>query len=170
MNELNLIPPSQALNRINSQVIESGKQSIIKDKLIRHGYSIGQYHFLVTTLTQAEVIDETTIYPIPKSQPGLQGLINVRGSLIPVFDIKLLLNLENSKKEHILVLGKDNKAIAILVDSLPTQPSIEDKMLQAPPIHNDIREYVSDTYMDKENNVWLDFDYECFFTDLAKSN
>lgn len=169
MNTANLISPSQALKRIKPKVIDNKSNTVNKDKIVQHGYSIGQYHFLIKKLTQAEIIDNTTIYPIPKSHTSLRGLINSRGSLIPVFDLKVFLNLENSEKEHILVLGKEENAVAILTDSLPSQPSINKKMQQSPPINDTLKEYISDTYMDEKNNVWLDFDYEKFFSDLAKN-
>ena len=167
MNQPDLVLPSQALNRITPDVIDTENSKATKDKLVQHGYSVGHLNFLIKGLTQAEIIDDTTIYPVPKCQEGLRGLINVRGSLIPVFDMKTLLDLENKDKEHILVLGKEDNAIAILIDSLPSQPALENKMQQTPPIHNLISEYVDHTYMDTTSNVWMEFDYERFFLDKA---
>lgn len=164
-----LILPSQALNQINSgDLITEYINS--EDKQIRHGYSIGQFNFLVKGLTRAEVIEDNNVYALPKNQPGLRGLINARGSLIPVFDLKHLLSIKESKKEYVLVLGTEDDAIALIIDSLPIQPSIKKQLLQAPPIHDAIKDYIPHTYMDNDNHVWMDFDYQGFFINLAKEN
>lgn len=167
--EPDLLLPSEALNQISSDelITESVR---IEERQIQHGYSIGQFNFLVKELTCAEIMEDNSIFPLPKTQPGLRGLINARGSLIPVFDLKQLLNIKKNQKEYILVLGTEDDAVGIIIDSLPIQPSIKKQMQQTPPLHDAIKDYISHTYMDEENLVWMDFDYASFFISLANRN
>lgn len=61
------------------------------------------------------------IVPVPNAVDNVQGLINIRGDIIPVFDLKSKNGLKDetpdAKKEYILVRCNDS-SIALVVDSV----------------------------------------------------
>jgi purine-binding chemotaxis protein CheW len=57
------------------------------------GFVIGEEMFGVDILTVQEIIRDATITPIPDSPDFLEGVINLRGSIIPVIDLRKRLKL-----------------------------------------------------------------------------
>lgn len=57
--------------------------------------------------------------PVPFSLPLIKGIINVRGELIPVLDLKSILNLRPTKKEErIIILESPRRKAGVLVDDV----------------------------------------------------
>jgi len=88
------------------------------------GFGIGHYHFMVKASCFCEVFVETAIAPVPNAPESLAGLCNIRGVLIPVYQIHSALKLQLPKKPIIFVIGKGEAAIGILIDSLPVSLSL----------------------------------------------
>ena len=59
------------------------------------GFVIGNELFGVDILMVQEIIRETPITPIPDSPDFIEGVINLRGNIIPVIDLRKRLNLLN---------------------------------------------------------------------------
>ena len=57
------------------------------------GFVIGDEMFAVDILTVQEIIRDATITAIPDSPDFLEGVINLRGSIIPVIDLRKRLKL-----------------------------------------------------------------------------
>lgn len=56
-----------------------------------------------------EIIELPKITPVPKSPPALKGIINLRGSIIPVIDLRI--KLEMREKEY------DEQTCIIIINS-----------------------------------------------------
>lgn len=77
------------------------------------------YAFSIDSISQ--MIDMVTIMPLPKSDPMIEGVINVHGRLIPVIDLhRLFLGGSHSLNLHtpILLVTIENKTIGLIVDEL----------------------------------------------------
>jgi len=83
------------------------------------GFSIGSYHFMVAASCFCEVFVDTAIASIPNAPSCLVGLSNVRGVLIPIYQLHSALELEQPKKVIIFLVGKGEAAVGLLIDSLP---------------------------------------------------
>lgn len=77
---------------------------------------------------------ETKITPIPRAPKGVEGIINLRGKIIPVVDLrkKLALNWE-SGEDRIIVASLDGRAIGLLVDDVLEVTRIPLAKLEAVP-------------------------------------
>ena len=82
-------------------------------------FAIGQYNFVVNADCFCEVMVDTSIAALPNSPDLLVGLCNIRGVLTPVYQLHKTLSAAIPKKNIIFCLGKGDKAIGLLVDSLP---------------------------------------------------
>ena len=167
------LSPSQALNRplihkveINSKAFGYEKIQVIR----RLGFHIGNFGFLTTQQAISELSELLTICPIPFTADWLLGLINLRGNLVPVFDLHQLLNLENQadKKQMLLILGEGEYAGAIVIDTLPVRLTFADAddLTHLPPLPPLIKPYVSSGY-EKKAQLWFNFDHQGFFESLA---
>lgn len=83
------------------------------------GFSVGSYHFMVAASCFCEVLVDAAIASIPNAPSCLVGLSNVRGVLIPIYQLHSTLSLELPKKVNIFLVGKGDSAVGVLIDGLP---------------------------------------------------
>lgn len=138
---------------------------------VRYGYRVGVVGFLVQQGLTSEVIQDPVIYPLPRTTRALAGVINQRGNLVPVFDMKNVLNLapESAGPVLVLILGKGDLAAGILIDGVPKavpvtlQPCAGHKLPEV--LDGYVRHGFSANGLD-----WLELDYQGFFKHLATAS
>ena len=107
--------------------------------------------------------------PLPNTPVWLLGLINLRGNLTPIFDIKDFLQLENqdtSEKRRLLILDQAEKAVGILIDGLPHTAMTQHVLTRLPPLPAVLEPYVAKAYA-QDAMIWLEFDHQGFFQTLG---
>ena len=67
--------------------------SLRSQEFARYGVRISGIGLLIAAGTDSELIEARSIAPIPHSQPWLLGMMNRRGHPIPVFDLRVALEL-----------------------------------------------------------------------------
>jgi twitching motility protein PilI len=166
------LPPSEALNR---PLYRTGDDSLLlafeeEASTRRLGFRIGNLGLLIAMQATSELSDVLQICHIPFTKTWLLGLINLRGNLVPVFDLHKLLQFPSvqTKKTMLLILGQGESAGAIVIDELPMHLNFidSDKLTNDPPLPAIIKPFVSSGY-EKEETVWFNFDNESFFKSLA---
>ncbi|MDJ0781210.1 MAG: chemotaxis protein CheW [Desulfosarcinaceae bacterium] len=84
------------------------------------GFRIGEALFGVDILMVQEIIREAPITPIPDSPDFIEGVINLRGNIIPIIDLRKRLNLTNLKAAEediwIIILNIDGRITGFIVD------------------------------------------------------
>jgi chemotaxis signal transduction protein len=172
-NLSSLISPSKALNRpLNRQIHDnSAINSQEKEVVIRQlGFQIGNLGLLIGARTTSELIELLVMCPIPFTVAWLLGLINLRGNLVPIFDLHQLLSIETntSNKRMLLILGQGESAGGIVIEALPVHLTFtsKDKLTSLPPLPAVLAPYVSQGY-EKGEQVWFNFDHLGFFESIA---
>lgn len=77
-----------------------------------------------------------TITEIPNSPFYISGIINLRGRVIPVINLRNKLGMErkgNDKDTRIIVVELNNKTIGFIVDAVKEVLRIPEKVTEAPP-------------------------------------
>ncbi|MCK5523584.1 MAG: chemotaxis protein CheW [Thiomargarita sp.] len=166
------LSPSQALNRPLIRTDDStyyGKHEGLESTR-RLGFRIGNIGLLIGEQATCELSEVLQICTIPFTAAWLLGLINLRGNLVPVFDLYQLLQLETGKgiKKMLLILGREKTAGAIVIEELPIHLTFteNDKLTHLPPLPAIIKPYASSGY-EKESTVWFNFDHLGFFETLT---
>ena len=135
----------------------------------RYGYKISNMNFLVPEKTTSEIIQNHNIFSLPKSPSWIEGLINIRGNIIPVMNIGKLVKQANSEKlTSILVLDKaDNKsAIAIMINDLPVSLEIGESNTAASGYPEVLNDFIENGF--NQNNIdWIEFNPQELFKKLA---
>ena len=135
----------------------------------RYGYQISTMNFLVPENTISEVIQKPNVFSIPNTPSWIEGLINIRGNIIPVMNIgKYLRNKENEKLTNILVLDKsDNEnAIAIMINNLPISLEIDDSKTSTSNYPDTLHEFIKSGFTQNKTD-WVEFDLQKFFKKLS---
>lgn len=83
-----------------------------------------------------QIIGIQEITPIPNSPAYAKGVINLRGSIIPVIDVRLRFGKEESvysERTCIIVTQLEESLIGFIVDSVDEVTTIEDENISQPP-------------------------------------
>lgn len=101
------------------------------------GFVIGEELFGVDILSVQEIIRDATITPIPDSPDFLEGVINLRGSIIPVIDLRKRLKLNQplpaEKSLWIIILIVEGRVTGFVVDRVTKVLNVPDDSIKPPP-------------------------------------
>lgn len=166
--------PEEALNRFQSDEMSLLDLNLPTndDSKIRYGFVFDNLGFLIGDGILSEVISNYVIYPMPNCISWLSGLTNVRGNLVPVYDLRRLLgiNATESDYKHLLIIDKGSDSIGILVERLPQALDVINWKATShrPELSGDISKYIHTSYL-VDSVIWLDFNHRAFFKSLRES-
>ncbi|MCK5914635.1 MAG: purine-binding chemotaxis protein CheW [Deltaproteobacteria bacterium] len=114
------------------------------------GFTIDSELFGVDILMVQEIIREMPFTPIPNSPDFIEGVINLRGNIIPVIDLRRRLNSKASKSPNsniwILILNINKRVVGFVVDSVTKCLKVSREDIKPPPeivISNLQSQYIS---------------------------
>lgn len=61
-------------------------------------FTLGEENFALEIIKVREVLDYTTITKVPRMPAFLRGVINLRGNVVPVIDLRLMLGMQAIQK------------------------------------------------------------------------
>lgn len=100
-------------------------------------FVIGEERFGVDILKVREIIRDAAITAIPNSPVFVEGVINLRGNIIPVIDLRKRLDLpvakEDADQNWILILEIENRMTGFRVDSVNKVLKIDKRIIEPPP-------------------------------------
>jgi len=131
------------------------------------GFAIGKEHFLVQASCYCEVFVDTLISVVPNSPEILAGLSNIRGMLVPIYQLHSLLNESVPAKKTVICIGKGEATVGILIDYLPVSLSLipQLKMDNSPFVHPQLRSLTTKSFQ-VDNTYWSLLDRSEFFKKL----
>jgi len=100
------------------------------------GFKIDREQFGVNILMVQEIIRSAPITPVPNSPEFVEGVINLRGDILPVIDLRKRLNFElgdDSDDTWILILDIDGRVTGFIVDLVTNVIKIEESEIEAAP-------------------------------------
>lgn len=102
--------------------------------------TLGQEVYALDIYAVREILDMTEITRIPKMPEYMRGMVNVRGSAVPVVDMKLKFGMEATEQTLntrivILEIEKDGKLapIGAMTDSVREVLVLNEKQIDDPP-------------------------------------
>ncbi len=99
-------------------------------------FKIGNEEFGVDILNVQEINKMTRITKVPNSPDFVEGVINLRGRVIPVIDLRNRLGLERkqqNKDTRIIVVNIGDKILGFIVDSVNEVLRVPPDIFEAPP-------------------------------------
>ncbi len=94
-----------SLNQINEKELDSVKAKKIDSAIQIIRFYIDNIEFALDIMDVKEIKEMDLIRNLPNSQPFVKGLLNLRGDIIPVLDLKKKLELENLSLEDLAKIG-----------------------------------------------------------------
>ncbi len=164
------VPPSAALDRYVPPEGTKAPDPGEKNQQRRYGFHVGSLGLLIAQGVGSEAIPLPAVAPIPNSPPWLRGMINLRGALVPAFDLALVLGLSSNEYREqpvVLVFDKGPKAVGVVTDGYPKQLLGLSRMAQLPELPTALKGYVAAAHT-HDGDLWLEFDHEGFFLSLNR--
>ncbi|VAW60292.1 hypothetical protein MNBD_GAMMA11-2386 [hydrothermal vent metagenome] len=169
----NWLNPEDALSRFATPQLDAfdNDTSLHTEETQLYGFSIGHIGFLIAQNTFSEIVKNVSIYPVPNTKNWMRGLINLRGNLVPVYDLSLLLGYskEKTRDTNLLILGKDSISVGILINRLPKHCNIAewDIISDIPEHLSSLEAYVIKAYSSDEK-IWLELNHSEYFKSIKE--
>ena len=99
-------------------------------------FSIGEEEFGVDILSVQEIIRMMDITKVPRAPDFVEGVINLRGKVIPIIDLRRRFGLaskEHDKHTRIIVIEINNMIVGFVVDSVSEVLRIPASTVEPPP-------------------------------------
>lgn len=99
-------------------------------------FSVGEQEFCVDVTTVREIRGWTPATPIPRSPDYLRGVINLRGAIMPVVDLRNRLGYGRTEPEarHVIIVVECAGRLAgVLVDAVCDTMTVAEAEIQAAP-------------------------------------
>jgi len=84
-------------------------------------FSVSRYTYAISIASVREIHPAAAVTRVPDPPPSCEGVINLRGCLVPVFDLRERLGLEKRAAQladHFVFIQDDDATIAYRVDSV----------------------------------------------------
>ncbi len=99
-------------------------------------FKIGKEEFGVDILKVQEIIKIISITKVPNSPHFVEGVINLRGRVIPIIDLRVRLGLDkiaHTNDTRIVVVELGGKTVGFIVDEVNEVLRISKSITEAPP-------------------------------------
>jgi purine-binding chemotaxis protein CheW len=103
-------------------------------------FLIGEDEYGISILRVREIAEYRTLTPVPMTPPWMRGVMNLRGTVVPVVDLAARLGLERTQVSRrtcliIVELDADGErvVIAVMVDAVSRVVDISRSDVQEPP-------------------------------------
>ena len=131
------INPETLSQEITDSVEKERNKSSIDSIIHVVGFELGKEFYGLNIMGIREIIRMTEITKVPKAPDFIEGVINLRGSVIPVINLRTKVKM--SKKEYgkdtrIIVTELKNFVIGFIVDAVKEVLRIPEHILAPPPV------------------------------------
>ncbi len=96
-------------------------------------FEIDNQAYGINILSLDEIIPMLEIKPIPQGPDFLEGVINLRGTIIPVVDVKKQFGQQRSAyslESRIIIAGFHSRKVGFIVDGVREIKELEQEMIQ----------------------------------------
>jgi twitching motility protein PilI len=135
----------------------------------RYGFKVGSLGLLIQPGRNSEVLQMPAVWSLPGAPPWLLGLINLRGNLVPVYELREILSMGSRPagvKPLVLVFEQGDKAVGIVIEDFPKPLSQLSPLPNLPQLPSSLDGHVNMGYV-KDDVIWLEFDHGSFFESLV---
>lgn len=105
-----------------------------KDKYLT--FQLGKEVYGIEIRNVTEIIGFQKITPVPDMSEYIRGVINLRGQVIPVMDVRMRFKMdarEYDERTCIIVVRQDNTCVGLIVDTVNEVADISEANISPPP-------------------------------------
>ena len=116
-----------------------------KEELQLIAFKLGNEEYTVPIESVQEIIMPQVTTHIPKSPSFMEGVINLRGHVIPVIDGRKKFELpisDNTLETRIIVLDLEHHTVGLIVDSVSEVVHLQASNIEPPPIDTENNNFI----------------------------
>ncbi|MDB4916195.1 MAG: chemotaxis protein CheW [Gemmatimonadetes bacterium] len=99
-------------------------------------FRVGTELLAVELLAVDEVIDLPVIHYVPEMPPAMLGVVNVRGSLTPVYTPQQVLGVPLAQRDAVLIFRSGHSRVGVLIDDVEDALTLDLRDLRDAPAMN----------------------------------
>lgn len=164
------LSPSMALHRDFDTVdLMMGGDDLLDGGRMRYGFQVAGMGLLVDADTVAEVVPRPIPVRIPRTPAWFSGLTNLRGTLVPMFDLKLLLGLndkQSGRESFALIVGQGEDAMGFFIEQYPSGLDDLKAVAEQPPLPKMLMPFSGQAYF-ANDSIYVELNYPRFFSSLS---
>jgi len=137
-------------------------------------FMVDEQEYGVDILRVQEIRGWSLPMPIPGSPPYIKGVINIRGDVVPIADLRERLGLpalENNATKAVVVLRVQYKnrerVMGVIVDAMSDVTTVPGEALKPPPTFHDSGESLTKEIATLEDKMITILDVDCVFGSQA---
>jgi purine-binding chemotaxis protein CheW len=99
-------------------------------------FKVGTEEFAVDILLAKEVVMPREITPVPDTEEFVEGVMNLRGNLVPIIDLRKRLRARASttqREQRIVIANIDDRMVGLIVDGASEVIRVTDDMIEPVP-------------------------------------
>jgi purine-binding chemotaxis protein CheW len=99
-------------------------------------FHLGKEVYALPVLKIIEIVAFSPVTPVPRAPDCVRGILNLRGRLVPVVDLRIRLGLppdEPGPETCIVVLDLENGAAGAIVDGVDEVADLPPEIIEEPP-------------------------------------
>lgn len=138
----------QTTQNIDDTIANSSEQYVT--------FLINNETYGIEVLRVKEIVGMTTITTVPNSEKYLKGVINLRGIVVPVIDLRLKFSLPEKEYDSftvILIIEHKDSLVGVIVDSVSDVISAPGQLQDVPNFNVSLDRDVIKGVLNKENNL-----------------
>ena len=96
-------------------------------------FFLGNEEYAIEILKVQEIIGLLPITPVPKMPSYIRGVLNLRGKIVPIMNLRVRFNLstvEDTEETCIIVIQEENHLMGIVVDKVSEVADIETEQIE----------------------------------------
>jgi purine-binding chemotaxis protein CheW len=121
---------------MNMATSASNSIELKEERIQLVSFKIGNEEHGIDVLKVREIIRMSNITRVPNTPHYIEGVINLRGKVIPIISLRMKFSLpetENDNRTRIIVMDMDNELMGFVVDSVAEVIRIAVSEIQPPP-------------------------------------
>ncbi len=114
---------------------DEGDEDTQKDKFLTFYIDEEEFGIAISHIT--EIVGLQRITEVPDMPPYVKGVVNLRGNVIPVIDMRMRFGMEPRKYDDrtcLIIVNIDSQSIGFVVDRVHEVVDIPEENISAPPM------------------------------------
>jgi purine-binding chemotaxis protein CheW len=99
-------------------------------------FRVGSEEFALDIMDLKEVVVMRAVTPVPETESYVEGVMNLRGNLVPVLDLRKrlrALSVVDSSERRIIVSSLDGRLVGLIVDGASEVIRVREEMIEPAP-------------------------------------
>ena len=126
----------KGLNQLNDAIGFAAMENEDTLKNMYLTFRLGNEDYGIEIRYVTEIVGMQKITEVPDMPPFVKGVVNLRGQVIPVLDMRLRFHMENrpyDERTCIIVVNINGTQVGLVVDTVNEVRNIDDEQISPPP-------------------------------------